>query len=181
MIKVTVRFYEELNEYLDAGFRKRPVETLLEQPATVECLMKYYGVPSAEVDLVLVNGDSAGLGHGLRDGDLISVYPVFESFDISGMTRLPERPLRHLRFVVDGSLGELAGRMRLLCLDVEHREAASDDDLAAAVVNDRRILLSRNRDLLMRKGIDRCFLIRSEDPEAQLDEVFARFDLWKKE
>ncbi len=180
MIRVTVRFYEELNEHIDADFRKKPVETCLEPPATVESLLKHHGVPPAEVDLALVNGESAGLGQILRDGDLVSVYPVFESFDISGISRLPERPLRQLRFIADVCLGDLACRMRLLGLDVEHSEGASDEDLVAAVVNDRRILLSRNQQLLMREEIDRGFLIRSREPAAQLEELLARFDLRKE-
>ncbi|OQA05056.1 MAG: hypothetical protein BWY66_02748 [bacterium ADurb.Bin374] len=180
MIRVTVRFYEELNDFIGVGLRKRPVETRLEQPAIVENILIYYGVPSANVDLVLVNGNSVGIGHELQDGDLVSVYPVFESFDISDITRLPERPLRHLRFIADGSLVELAHRMRLFGLDVELREGASVEDLVAAVVSDRRILLSRDQKLLMRKEIDRGFLIRSREPATQLEELLARFDLRKE-
>lgn len=180
MIRVTVRLYEELNDFIDAGFRKRPVEVRLEQPTTIEKLLIYYGVPPANVDLVLVNGNSSGIGHELHNGDLVSVYPVFESFDISGITCLSKRPLRHLRFVVDDRLGELARCMQLLGLDVEYREGASAEDLVAAVVNDRRILVSRNQKLLMRLEIDRGFLIRSREPATQLEELLARFNLRKK-
>ncbi|HNW34135.1 MAG TPA: Mut7-C RNAse domain-containing protein [Candidatus Ozemobacteraceae bacterium] len=178
MIKVTVRFYEELNDFIRAEFRKKPVEMLLENRVTVQDLIASFGVPHTGVDLILVNGDSVGFCHRVHDGDMISIYPVFESFDVSGVTRLQKRPLRNLRFIVDSSLGELAGEMRLLGLDVEYRSQISDDELVAAVVNDRRVLLSRDHRLLMRKDVDRGYLLRSLDPVEQLEEVIIRFDLW---
>lgn len=177
MLRVTVRFYEELNDFIRPESRKKPVERLLVRRITVQDLIESFDVPSDRVDLVLVNGVSADFGHLVNDGDRISVYPVFESFDISAVTRLQERPLRNLRFIADRDLGELTGRMRLLGLDVEYCEWISDEELAVASVNDGRVLLSRNQRLLNRKNIDRGFLLQSQDPLEQLEEVIRRFDL----
>ncbi len=41
------------------------------------------GVPHTAVDLVLVNSIPAGLKHKIGQDDYISVYPEFETFDIS--------------------------------------------------------------------------------------------------
>ena len=51
------------------------------------------GVPSDEVDLVLVNGESVPFDHIIGEGDRISIYPIFESLDISSVTRLRDKPL----------------------------------------------------------------------------------------
>lgn len=177
MPKVTVRFYEELNDFIRAEFRKKPVEKLLGQWTTVKDLIESFEVPLAEVDLVLVNGDSVDFSHRVHDGDMISIYPVFESFDVAGISRLRGRPLRNLRFITDGHLGELAGKMRLLGLDVECRSPISDEELVAAVVNEGRILLSRDQRLLMRKDVGRGYLVRAQNPDEQLEEVIMRFDL----
>ncbi len=177
MIKVFIRFYEELNDFIRADWRKRQIERQLRHRTTTKDLIESFGVPHTEVDLILVNGVSVDFAHRVADGDMISVYPVFESFDISGVTRLQERPLRDLRFIADCHLGRLAGKMRLLGLDVAFRNDIADEELAAAVVNDRRVLLSRDRRLLMRNVIDRGYLVRSQNPDEQLAEVIKRFDL----
>jgi len=177
MIKVSIRFYEELNDFIRADYRKKPIERQLNHRTTVKDLIESFGVPHTEVDMILVNGNSTDFGWRVNDGDMISVYPVFESFDISGVTRLQERPLRNLQFIADCHLGKLAGKMRLLGFDVEFHNAISDAELTAAVVNDKKVLLSRDRRLLMRKVIDRGYLVRSQNPDEQVAEVIRRFDL----
>ncbi|EKD82341.1 MAG: hypothetical protein ACD_39C01351G0002 [uncultured bacterium] len=177
MINVSIRFYEELNDFIRADYRKKQIDRQLQHRTSVKDLIESFGVPHTEVDLILINGISADFGHQVSDGDLVSVYPIFESFDISEVTRLQERPLRNLQFIADCHLGKLAGKMRLLGLDVEFRNNISDAELIAAVVNNRKVLLSRDRRLMMRKVIDRGYLVRSQNPEEQVAEVIRRFDL----
>jgi hypothetical protein len=56
--------------------------------ATVKDRIESFGVPHTEVDLILVNGQSVDFAYRVQDGDRISVYPVFEAFDIAGLARL---------------------------------------------------------------------------------------------
>lgn len=178
-IKVEIRFYEELNDFLKVEFRKKTLVRELNHQTTVKDLIESFGVPHTEVDLILVNGVSVGFEFQIHDQDLVSVYPVFESLDISEVTRLQERPLRDLKFIADNHLGRLAGKLRLLGLDVVYCKRANTEELLAAVTNERRVLLSRNRRLLMRKVIDRGYLVRSQLIQEQVREVIERFDLLK--
>lgn len=95
---VYVRLYEELNDYLPEEKRKRTLSLSLKGPTTVEDAICLLGVPSEEVDLVLVNGESVRFSHIVQDGDRISIYPIFESLDISSVTRLRDRSLLAIRF-----------------------------------------------------------------------------------
>jgi len=90
---VLFRFYEELNDYLPEKARRKELCFDLNEPITVRKAIASLGISSGEVDLILVNGASVGLGHRLRDGDRVSVYPIFERFDISGVTKVREKPL----------------------------------------------------------------------------------------
>ena len=90
---VYVRLYEELNDYLPEEKRKRTFNLSLKGPTTVKETMRLLGVPSEEVDLVLVNGESVPFTHIVQDQDRISIYPIFESLDISTVTRLRDRSL----------------------------------------------------------------------------------------
>jgi hypothetical protein len=91
--RVYVRLYEELNDYLPEERRKRTFSLSLKGPTTVKETMRVLGVPSEEVDLVLVNGESVAFGHIVQGEDRISIYPIFESLDISTVTRLRDRSL----------------------------------------------------------------------------------------
>ena len=87
------RFYEELNDHLPPHRRKRPFTVEFEGEPTVGELIAALGVPAAEVDLLLVDGDSADFERRLTGGERVAVYPVFERFDITPAVRLPGRPL----------------------------------------------------------------------------------------
>jgi uncharacterized protein with PIN domain len=135
------------------------------------------GVPHTEVDLVLVNGRSVDFGHRLSDGDRVSVYPMFEAFDISPVSRVRALPLRDTRFVADVHLGRLARYLRLLGFDTAYRNVATDAELVECAGREHRILLTRDRGLLKRSAVDHGYLVRHTDPRQQLDEVIERFDL----
>ena len=135
------------------------------------------GVPHTEVDLILVNGASVGFDYLVRDGDRVSVYPVFESLDITPLVRVRPQPLRETRFVLDIHLGKLAVFLRMLGFDSLYRNDYRDDELARISHAEGRILLTRDRGLLKRSLVTHGYLVRSDDPREQLAEVIHRFDL----
>lgn len=87
------RFYEELNDHLPPQRRKRSFSVEFEGEPAVGELIAALGVPPAEVDLLLVDGESTDFDHRLAGGERISVYPIFERIDIAPLARLPGRPL----------------------------------------------------------------------------------------
>jgi sulfur carrier protein ThiS len=87
------RLYEELNDYLPAEKRKRTFSMSLQAPTSVEEAITSLEVPPEEVDLVLVNGESVPFNQVICEGDRISIYPIFESLDITNVTRLRDKPL----------------------------------------------------------------------------------------
>ena len=90
------RLYEELNDYLPAPRKKRTFSFSLKGLTTVREAICSLGVPPEEVDLVLVNGKSVAFDHSIGNGDRISIYPIFETLDISTVTKLRDKPLRAL-------------------------------------------------------------------------------------
>ncbi len=95
--KVIFRFYEELNDYLPEGCRKRDFEVGFDGPVTVGRAIEAVEVPRSEVDLILVKGRSVSFSYRLKDGDRISVYPIIEQIDVSGVTKVRKYPLLKLR------------------------------------------------------------------------------------
>ena len=174
------RFYEELNDFLPRDRRKRDLEVGFPGRRSVKDLIESMGVPHVEVDLILVNGEPVNFGHILSDGDRVSVYPVFERLDIGGVTRLRPSPLREPRFVLDVHLRKLARKMRLLGFDVDYAERRDDPELASIAERENRILLTRDRRLLMRKNVSRGLIVRNTDPAEQVMEILRRLDLGPK-
>lgn len=125
-----------------------------------------------------MNGHPVGFAHRLADGDRVSVYPVFEAFDISPVSPVRPRPLRVVRFAADVHLGRLAGYLRLGGFDTLYRNDWDDRELAETAVAEKRIVLTRDRGLLMRAIVTHGHLVRETRPRAQLTEVLERFDLW---
>lgn len=97
MSKATFRFYEELNDYLPEKIKKTEFDYSFEQPTPIKELIESIGIPSEEVDLILVNGISVDFSYLVKDEDRVSVYPIFETFDISGVTRVRDKPLREVK------------------------------------------------------------------------------------
>jgi uncharacterized protein with PIN domain len=171
------RFYAELADFLAGEVIAGRVVRSFEQSPSVKDQIEACGVPHTEVDLILVNGMSVDFGHRLQDGDRVSVYPVFEAFDISAVTKVRPEPLRVVKFVVDINLGKLARYLRLLGFDALSDGDLHDADLAQISAEQARILLTKDRPLLKRAVVTHGYYVRSVDPKDQIVEVVRRFDL----
>ncbi|MBP8974581.1 MAG: Mut7-C ubiquitin/RNAse domain-containing protein [Anaerolineae bacterium] len=178
MSQATFRFYAELNDFLPSSRRQVPFAHRFDGRVSIKDMIESLGVPHTEVDLILVNGESVDFRYLVQDGDRISVYPVFESFDITPLLRVRPRPLRRPRFVLDVHLGRLAGYLRLLGFDVLYSSDCDDATLAALSRDERRTLLTRDRGLLKRRQVTHGYCVRATNPREQVREVLRRFDLY---
>ena len=173
----TFRFYEELNDFLAPERRGREFACRCARAATAKHMIEALGVPHTEVELVLVNGESVGFERALGDGDRVAVYPKFEAFDVTPLLRVRERALRETRFVADAHLGGLAHLLRMTGFDTLYDNHFRDDEMERIAVAQRRIVLTRDRELLKRRGVTHGCYLRALRNEAQLREVFDRLDL----
>src|SRR5210317_1037968 len=141
MSRVQLRFYEELNDFLAPALRKLTFSHTFDRRTSVKDMIESFGVPHTEVDIILVNGQSVDFSCIVQDGDHISVYPVFESLDVSPLVRLRPVPLRTPAFVLDSNLGRLARYLRLLGFDCLYRNDYSDAQVAGVAADTNRALL----------------------------------------
>jgi len=172
------RFYEELNDFLPPGKRKKVFDYRFNGNPAIKDPIEALGVPHTEVDLIIINGKSVGFDHKLKNADWVSVYPVFESIDISPIIKLRETPLRKSAFILDSHLGKLAKQLRLLGFDTKSSD--NDTDIVRISTQEKRIILTRDRQLLRRKEVTHGVCIRSTDPEIQVKEVLKRLDLYSQ-
>jgi uncharacterized protein len=184
MACATFRFYAGLNDFLARERRGRAFEAPCAREATTKHMIEALGVPHTEVELILVNGVSAGLDRIIDDGDRIAVYPRFTALDVSGSARIAQRPPGRLRFVADPHLGGLARLLRMAGFDTIYANggkgggtSTADNGIEALALDQGRIVLSRDRELLKRRGVEYGAYVRALHPQEQLRELFERFGL----
>jgi uncharacterized protein with PIN domain len=173
MDAVELRVAGELTHFTGGAHR---IDVPPGPPRSVKDLVESVGVPHPEVALVLVDGASVDFGHRITGGEVVAVYPSSHAATAAVPSRVaPPRPAP--RFVCDVHLGRLARRLRLLGFDTWYRTDADDDRLAALAADQDRILLSRDRGLLMRRLVVHGYCPRSDDADVQAVEVVRHFDL----
>ncbi len=177
MKKITIRFYEELNDFLPKGKEKIRFEHSFSGNPSVKDMIESLGVPHTEIDLILVNGNSVNFDYIIKNCDDISVYPVFESINITGIQNLRSKPLRTPMFILDVHLGKLAKLIRLLGFDTLYENDYDDIQIVEIAVSQKRTILTRDTGLLKRKEVTRGYFVRNIHAEEQLKEIILRFDL----
>jgi uncharacterized protein len=175
--QASFRFYEELNDFLRWDRRKRAIEYRCARAATVKNAIEALGVPHTEVELILVNGESVDLSYLVRDGDYVSVYPKFECFDVRELLKIRGVPLRDLRFIADAHLGGLARLLRMLGFDTLYSNHYRDEQIRAIAHADRRVVLTRDRDLLKCRNVTHGCFVHALRPHQQLREIVDRLQL----
>jgi len=177
MVTATFRFYEELNDFLAPDQRGCDLLCPCARAATVKHMIEALGVPHTEVELILVNGESSGFERRLRDGDRVSVYPKFECLDVSPLLRVRAHPLRVMHFVADAHLGGLAHLLRMTGFDTLYDNHFEDSEIERIAAREGRIVLTRDRELLKRRGITHGCYVRAIKSTLQVREIFQRLDL----
>ncbi len=172
------RFYANLNDFLPPKRRHHALVHTFEGNPAIKDTIEAIGVPHPEVDLIIVNGESVDFGYHLQDGDWVSVYPIFESIDISSLIRLSPEPLSQVRFVLDTHLGRLAGYLRMLGFNTIYRNDFDDEHLAQIASEQNRILLTRDRGLLKRSSVTYGYWVRNTNPKDRLIEIMRRYNLF---
>jgi uncharacterized protein with PIN domain len=171
MIEAAFHFHAELNDFLHPEQRGRRVLLVFSEHQTVKHLFEALGVPHPEVATILVNGGATVFERRLKGGDQVDLYPF------STQARQTQVRNGSQGFLLDIHLGKLARYLRIMGFDTAYQNDFNDEELAQICYSQRRILLTRDRRLLMRKLVERGYCVRSLEPREQAVEVVQRFAL----
>lgn len=177
MTTATFRFYARLNDFLPAQRRGQAFSCTCAESATTKHMIEALGVPHTEVALVLVNGHAADFDRPLQDQDRVAVYPRFEQMNIGSLGSTQPLPPGPPRFVADAHLGGLARLLRMAGFDTLYDNNYEDAAMAAMANRENRVLLTRDRALLMHRVVIHGCYVHAVKPKAQLRELYERLDL----
>jgi len=165
MATASFRFHGDLSAFLRREHRDRAFARPCARAASLKNAIEALGVPHTEAGRVTVNGAPATLQRIVREGDEIEVFPV--------ETEMGTVPI----FLADAHLGGLARFLRMLGFDTLHDNNFADADIRRIAEAQRRVVLTRDRELLKCREIVRGAYVRAKKAEAQLREVAQRYDL----
>jgi uncharacterized protein with PIN domain/molybdopterin converting factor small subunit len=177
MVTATFRFYAELNDFLAPEKRGREFSSPCARAATAKHMIEALGVPHTEVDLVLINGESANFDQLLKDGARVAIFPRFRMLDVSPLLRITPFPSGNIRFIADAHLGGLAPLLRMAGFDTLYDNHFQDSQIEDIARLEKRIVLTRDRELLKRRSVIHGCYMREIKPAHQLLEIFARLSL----
>jgi hypothetical protein len=177
MVTATFRFHGELNEFLPRERWDHEFSRPCARAATVKHMIEALGVPHTEVGTVFVNGERGDLSRILTEGDRVETFP-------HGVTTSEMPPYGNeyhanepRRFVADAHLGGLARLLRMAGFDTLYDNRFRDDRIEEISLQENRIALSRDRELLKRRDILRgCYVHALKAPE-QFREICGRLNL----
>lgn len=168
MKKAYFIFLPDLPFFLSKQWVQGEGEYYFENGQSLKHLIEAAGVPHTEVGQVQVNAEIVDLGYQVGEGDRVQVFPA--------APQVGQQP-DVIRFVLDNHLGRLAAYLRILGFDSLYRNDYQDDELAQLAAEEQRILLTRDRRLLMRRLVRFGYCLRSLDSQDQLFEVARRYQL----
>lgn len=180
MARVRLRFYGALNEFLAPDRREREFEYRSARAASVKNAIEAVGVPHTEVEWVLVDGEPVDFSYLVREGDRICIYPDTKVVDAGAAVRLRPAPSTRLRFVADSHLGGLARLLRMLGFDTLYSNDYHDREVRRIAHEQDRVVLTRDRDLLMCRDVTHGCFVHALRPAEQIGEVVSRLRLLGK-
>jgi len=168
MVTATFRFHGELTGFLARDRRGVAFDHACARAATLKNAIESVGVPHTEVGRLTVNGQPATLARIVRETDVFEVFP-YGSAEAAG-DEVPS-------FIADAHLGGLARMLRMLGFDTLYDNAIADRAILELATGERRIVLTRDRELLKCREVARGCFVHPLKPEAQLKAVAARYAL----
>jgi len=168
MSLASFRIHRELENFIARERRGLAFDYTCARAATLKQAIESLGVPHTEIGRVLVNSEAATLSRIVRDGDAVEVFPHER-----GAAPF-ETPLA---FIADAHLGGLARMLRMLGFDTIYDNALHDPHIVAQAAADKRVVLTRDRELLKCRDVLRGCYVQALKPEAQLREVGQRYGL----
>jgi len=171
------QFFGAVSDFLPPSSRSAPVVHRFRDTPSVKDRIETLGCPHTEVAHVRIDGSFATLSARLSGGEQVEVFGVDSTPPSPSPPPLNAPPPGERRFIVDVNLGRLARLLRLLGFDTLYRNDYRDAEIAAAAAAESRILLTRDRRLLMRRALDYGYFVRADLPQLQVEEVLIRYEL----
>ena len=179
MFECYIGFDDELSRFLYPRLKCGSLPAPIQRPndnTPIKDLIESCGIPHPLVDAIHAADNWVDFNYVPHTGTRITAFGVWNRQLSRGSEfALQRRAFDTWRFVLDSHLGKLARFLRLLGIDTWHQCEVDDDRLIEVMLEEGRILVTRDRQLLMRRSVSDGYYPLSDHPEEQLHEMVERF------
>ncbi len=166
---------ELLRRVPDAG---RTITYSLSRRASIKDILESLGIPHTEIGKIMLDGREQAFDKIAEDGEHFEIHPLSPTRPPTVATHLRPVPLAGCIFLVDINVARLGGLLRMAGIDAEAVEPESaNPETVLRAIREKRILLTRNRDLLKHRELVFGHLVRNQEPDQQLREIVDLYGL----
>lgn len=173
MFLVEIVVHDELNDFITPKKANETSRVVNCKRRSIKDLIESLGIPHTEVGKIVANGFSVKSSQVIQGESKIEIFP----FRMNDSARADLFSGGEFRFLCDVHLGTLARNLRLLGFDAAYNRKWTDGELAMISIEEDRIILTRDRHLLMRKNVEKGVCIRNQQPDRQILELLNRLGL----
>lgn len=172
----TFTFHGYLTDILNKPRCNQTVEYRYDGFPSIKDAVEAQGVPHTEVVLITQDGSPISWDNKLEDNIQYDIYP--SDYQLGSTLLTAPRPATEIAYALDVHLGKLARYLRMLGIDTYYMKTDKGDQyLSELGQKQNRIVLTRDKGLLMRSIIKFGYWIRSKNSRTQLREVLHRYPL----
>lgn len=175
--KAYLRACGTLQDFLSKEQQSRELLQLsFELNPSAKDLLEAQGIPHTAVFQLFINGQLNPLNQNIRDGDVLVAYP----FSATSQEKIDSVFYSPKSFLADVHLGKLSKTLRLLGIDVQPAIDLSKQEIIQLSNSNKKMILTRNIQLLKNSKTLFGYWVRSTDPDTQVGEIFQRFKIISK-
>jgi hypothetical protein len=175
---ISLIFHGDTKELLGKPYSNNSVVNYpLNRRASIKDIIESLGVPHTEIGRLLLKTIPLTFTFIPDGGEEIHVHPLSPDLPVTSANLLRPTPLPKLQFMVDVNIYKLAHLMRMAGIDSSAVPSKSCRLIARAASDEKRIILSRNKDLLKYNEVIFGRLIRSQNSFKQFAEVVELYSL----
>lgn len=149
----------------------------LTRRASIKDILEAIGIPHPEVGSIFKNSEEVDFTYIPQVNDKFNIFYHKLPVDFSQSSRLRPARLGEFKFICDVNVGKLALLLRMLGYDTYYHSFLEDEKIAFWASVEKRIVLTKDINLLKRKQVHFGYLVRAIDPDEQLKEVSKVFGL----
>lgn len=177
-----LRLHGDIRDLLNRELRgEEVIHYRLSRRASIKDIIESLGIPHTEIGAIATGDRQLDFFYIPESGEQIDIWTNSRRFPPTAPAPLRPEPLPSCRFLVDINAARCAGLLRMAGFDTASvRESAalcSKTDIADSGVAEKRILISRDRELLKLRQVVFGRLLRAQHPYDQLVEIIELYGL----
>jgi uncharacterized protein with PIN domain len=146
-------------------------------PRAVKDLLETLGIPHTEIGKIMINSRESDPFSPVNFEDRVEVFPhTLPRPSPWGQTGLPSS-VTGIAFFADNNVAGAGKLLRLIGFDTAMEPGLNDKGIAERANEEKRVVLSRDRNLLKRRLVLFGCLVRSNVPWKQAAEIVLQYDL----